>query len=152
MVLDKIENAHLYTSLGEGIAQAFKFITTTDFATAEPGKHEIDGDKVFAFVSEYDTKEITEGITEAHRKHLDVQFVYSGSEVFGYAPLKAQSVTQDYDDEKDLILFKADLSFNKLDAGMFAIFFPDDVHMPGVKLAQDTTSKVKKVVVKVRLT
>jgi len=34
-------------------------------------------------------------------------------------------------------------------AGMFAVFFPDDLHMPGVKA--NGISKVKKIVVKVRV-
>ncbi|PIV18458.1 MAG: hypothetical protein COZ15_03260 [Elusimicrobia bacterium CG_4_10_14_3_um_filter_49_12_50_7] len=37
----------------------------------------------------------------------------------------------------------------KVEAGMFAIFFPDDLHMPGIKSGQ--ISKVKKVAVKIRV-
>ena len=37
----------------------------------------------------------------------------------------------------------------KVEEGMFTIFFPEDLHRPGVKL--DQIAKVKKVVVKVKI-
>ena len=67
----------------------------------------------------------------------------------GYVPLKEQKPPKEYDEEKDFILYKDDPSFVKLDAGMFAILFPGELHMPGIMI--NNPAKVKKVVIKVRV-
>ena len=57
MVIDKIDNYKLYTSLSERIAKAFAYINKTDLLQIDPGKYEIDGDNIFALIQEYDTKD-----------------------------------------------------------------------------------------------
>ena len=47
------------------------------------------------------------------------------------------------------MLFKEPYDIITLKAGMFAIFFPDDLHMPEVTTKK--SSSVKKVVVKVKI-
>lgn len=148
MILDKIENSKLYIGLGERIAKAFEYIHTTDLLQTAVGKYEIDTDDVFAIVQEYDTKQISECKIEAHRKYIDVQYIISGVELMGVSTLTNQNPVV-INEENDYCLYEGDSSLIKLDAGMFTIFFPDDLHMPGIKFNQ--ISKVKKVVVKVRV-
>jgi hypothetical protein len=52
-------------------------------------------------------------------------------------------------EENDIIFYKCETSLVRVDEGMFAIFFPDDIHLPGIRVGE--TSLVKKVVVKVRV-
>jgi YhcH/YjgK/YiaL family protein len=113
------------------------------------GRFEIAVDDVYALVNNYDTKNSGDGNLEAHRKFIDVQYVVSGSELMGYVPLKEQKPFKEYDAEKDFILYKDDPSFVKLDARMFAILFPGELHMPGIMI--NNPAKVKKVVIKVRV-
>ena len=47
------------------------------------------------------------------------------------------------------MLFKESSDLITLKKGMFAIFFPDDIHLPEIKSGK--ISKVKKVVVKVKM-
>lgn len=148
MIVDKIENSELYESLHPRFAKAFAFISKTDFSKLDDGKYEIENDNIFAIVQEYNTKDKKEAKLEAHRKYIDIQYIHSGIELIGVAAFKDQIPTTD-DTEKDLAFYEGDASFIKLEAGMFAIFFPDDLHMPGIKLTQ--SAKVKKVVVKVRM-
>lgn len=42
------------------------------------GRHEIDGDRVFALVQNYTTNPIEGALYEAHRRYSDIQFVFSG--------------------------------------------------------------------------
>jgi YhcH/YjgK/YiaL family protein len=149
MILDKIENAHLYKVLNKRIENAFEYIRETDLKNIKPGKYEIDGENIFALISEYKTKSETEGKLEAHKKYIDVQYVISGEEQMGYVPLNGQQILEPYKEENDIIFFTGDKSFTKVSAGMFAIFFPEDVHMPGIQTGD--SSIVKKLVIKVRV-
>ena len=146
MIIDKIENAGLYYNLGERIKKSFNYITQTNLKNLQPGKYEIDGENIFALVSEYETKLESEGKLEAHRKYIDIQYVISGEELMGYVPLGNQQILEPYKEENDIVFFKGDKSFTKVSAGMFAIFFPEDVHMPGILAGQK--SPVKKLVIK----
>jgi YhcH/YjgK/YiaL family protein len=150
MIIDKIENAHLYKNIGERISKSFDYIKTTDLKNLPAGKYPIDGENIFALVSEYKTKPESEGKLEAHRKYIDVQYVISGEELMGYAPLGTQQIIEPYKEDNDIVFFTGDKSFTKVSAGMFAVFFPEDIHMPGI--ASGKSSSVKKLVIKVRTT
>ena len=148
MVIDKLEHAHRYTAMGEGIAKALKYLQETDLVNIPLGKHVIDGDKLFAIVQEYDTMDAATEQMESHRKYTDVQYVVIGSELVGHSLLSAQQVSKEYSNEEDFMLFadKPDF-FSSFDAGTFMIFFPTDLHMPCIRV--DAPVKVRKVVVKV---
>lgn len=150
MVIDKIENAELYAHLSPLIKKAFRYIRETDFNALEPGKYVIEHDNLFSILMEYDTKDIKDCQLEAHRKYIDVQYMISGSELVGVTPYVSQAVTKAYSDEDDYALFAGDPSLIRFEAGQFAIFFPGDLHMPGLKITE--SAKVKKAVLKVRYT
>jgi len=150
MIIDKIENAHLYKNISERVNKSFEYIRITDLKNLPAGRYPIDGENIFALVSEYKTKSEQEGKLEAHKKYIDVQHVISGEELMGYAPLGGQKVLDPYKEENDIVFYTGDKSFTKVSEGMFAIFFPEDVHMPGI--ASGKSSSVKKLVIKVRTT
>ena len=149
MIVDKIENAGLYKNLGERIQKSFNYIKQTDLKKLKSGRYDIDGDKIFALISEYQTKAESDGKLEAHKKYIDVQFVIEGEELMGYSPLGDQSILEPYKEENDIIFYKGEKVFIKVTEGMFAIFFPEDVHMPGIEVGE--SSAVKKLVIKVRV-
>ena len=149
MIIDKLTNSQFYSGLGERINRAFDYLKNTNFAQMELGKYEIDGDNIFALVNEYITKDESEGKLEAHKKYIDVQFVAKGKELMGYAPLDNQQVIDEYNEQNDITFFSGEKSFTQVDEGMFAIFFPTDIHLPGIKLTEK--SYVKKVVIKVKV-
>ena len=68
MVLDTINNAHLYYGLGPRFVRAFEYLATTDFHALEKGKYEIDGDNLFAIINEYDTIDPSGEQMESHKK------------------------------------------------------------------------------------
>lgn len=149
MIIDKLSNSHLYSGLGERINKAFDYLNKTDFSKTELGKYEIDGDNIFALVNEYNTKNENEGKLESHKKYIDVQFVAKGKELMGFAPLGNQAIIDEYNEKNDITFFSGEKSFTKVDEGMFAIFFPTDIHLPGIKINEK--SYVKKVVIKVKV-
>lgn len=149
MIIDKLSNSALYSGLGERIMQAFNYLQCTNFNGVPPGKYEIDGDNIFAIVAEYQTKDESEGKPESHKKYLDVQYAVKGSELIGYAPLVNQEISELYNEENDIVFYKTKCSFLELSEGMFAIFYPDDIHLPGIKVGEKIL--VKKVVVKIKV-
>jgi biofilm protein TabA len=144
MILDRLDNADLYGGLGTNIAAALDYLRRTDFSQMPVGRHEVDGDRVFAIVQRYRPKPLEQIVWEAHRKYIDVQFVAAGTERMGYVPLgDGLQVRSPYDAEKDAILFDAEGQLLTLSAGEFAVFFPCDVHAPGLatETADDSTQK-----------
>lgn len=147
MIFDSIQNAGLYFKLGDKFEKALQFIVETDFTEVETGRIDIDGDNIFAIVQEYKTKEPEDGKWEAHRNYIDIQYVVSGSEDFGFVNFEYLDIIQPYDEEKDIIFYEGDGDFLQLHEDEFVILFPHEAHMPG--LAIEDSEKVKKVVVKV---
>ena len=149
MIIDKIENADLYKNLGERIKKSIDYIRGTDLKKLQPGRYEIDADNIFALISEYHTKAESEGKLEAHKKYIDVQYVIEGEELIGYTPLGDQEISEPYKEENDIIFYKGEKVFIKVTERMFAIFFPEDVHMPGIQV--EKKSPVRKLVIKVKV-
>jgi YhcH/YjgK/YiaL family protein len=149
MIIDRIENSGLYLNLGNRIAKALKYLNSTDLSGIKPGRYEVEDDNIYAIVNEYKTKDAKDCVLEAHRKFIDIQYIYSGVELAGVTSLINQIPVEEYDETRDCVFFNEETSFVKMTAGMFAVFFPGDLHMPGVKA--DSISEVKKVVIKVRI-
>jgi YhcH/YjgK/YiaL family protein len=149
MIVDKTDNLKLYAHLGSKFQKAFTFITDPELMLLDNGKYEIDGDNIFALVSQYKTKDESDGKLEAHRKYIDIQFIAKGTELIGYAQFRNQEVISEYNEVKDIAFFKGDKSFIKMEQGMFAVLFPYELHMPGIK--SSFYEDVKKVVIKVKV-
>ncbi|MCX7798595.1 MAG: YhcH/YjgK/YiaL family protein [Melioribacter sp.] len=149
MIFDQLKNANLYFPLSKRIQTAFEYLLNTNFETLEAGKYEIDGENIYAVIQNYDTKPITAGKWEAHKKYIDIQYIVSGKEKMGYSNPTKMIVTEEYNEEKDVMFLKGDGNFLIAEAGHFAVFFPTDVHMPGI--AVNLSTPIKKVVVKVRV-
>ena len=150
MILDKIENLGLYKGMSDSIAEALENLKKTDYFGYSPGKYAIKGEDIFAVISEYKTTEPEKRQLEGHKKHIDLQLLLDGHEWIGYAPLKGQKITTAYNEETDFLFYSGDSSFFRFEKGMFAIFFPDDLHMPGIGL-NNHFSAVKKVVIKIKI-
>jgi YhcH/YjgK/YiaL family protein len=149
LIVDKLKNSGLYRGLGRGFAAAFDWLAANDAASMTPGRHTIEGDDLYAIVMEYTTKPRSEGVWEAHRRYADVQVILHGVERMGYAHLADLAVTKPYDAQKDAEMLAGDGDFLVVCQGMFAVFMPEDAHMPGQAVAEPAA--VKKVVVKVRM-
>lgn len=147
MVTDCLTQAALYRPLSSRIAAAFDYVTTTDFTVLTDGRHDVDGDRIFALVQRYTTKPRAEGRWEAHRRHIDLQVVVRGAERIGYVSLD-QLDAEPYDEAKDLLWLSGDAGQTiAVPAGHFMLLWPGDAHMPGIEY--DGAGDVLKVVVKI---
>lgn len=131
--------------------KAFKFLKDNDLSKLELKRYDIDGDNIFATVSEYISKNEESAQFEAHRKYIDIQYVVSGKELINIAPLASvKEVLTPYDASKDIeFVTVSKLIYLKASPSDFFIFFPGDAHRPGLKDGEN--SPVRKVVVKVKV-
>ena len=149
MIIDRIENAALYMGLGAGINRAFEYIKHNDLKLINVGRYEIIKDMVDMIVMDSEQKNTDRVRMEAHRGNIDVQYWVSGSELMGYAPLQWQELLEPFDEVQDFGNYSAEASFTRLEPGMFAIYFPTDLH---TAIADEKcTTGVRKVVFKVRV-
>lgn len=151
MIFDKISNAAKYKGISTGLDRALEYLQKEDFSKLQTGTYELDGDKMFAVCSEYETKDISEIRTEAHKKYIDVQYIVSGIEKMYTSEISGLKQLVEYDAYNDITFFenKPECEFTAK-KGCFAVFFPWDAHIPCVNDGNKSV-KVKKVVVKVHV-
>jgi YhcH/YjgK/YiaL family protein len=147
VILDQLDHAEMYHRLGSRYAAAFEYLRATDFAALEDGRHDVRGDEIFAIVASYQTKPHENGLWEAHRRYVDIHCMIKGAERVGVSPISAMHVDVPYDAQKDAELFTGEGQFIVIAPGDFALLMPQDVHMPGLVLAEPM--QVRKVVMKV---
>ena len=157
MIYDKIDNLETYAGISEDIRIGLEFLRDARPDMAN-GVYQLNP-RVKAIVSEYETKPQNENGFEAHRQYIDIQYTLKGQERVACLPIEKLTETKPYSEEGDCALYSAvtihqpsnlshQPSYLILQPGYFAIFFPQDGHMPG--LCATTPEPVKKVVVKVR--
>jgi YhcH/YjgK/YiaL family protein len=151
MILDTLSRWRQYGALSSRFEPAFAFLQqVTD--SSRIGRHEIAGEDIFALVQQHQTRPIRERQYESHRTYIDVQYILRGCEHMVWAPLALlTNVTMPYDATQDAALYGLIPEGVSLPvrAGQFAIFFPDDGHIPSC--VWDEPAEVLKVVVKVRV-
>lgn len=152
MVLDNVKNSNLYLNLNDKFKAAFDFIDKAASENYDVGKYEINGQELYANIDEYNTKLAVNGKFEGHKKYIDIQYVVSGVEAMKVADIK-NMVANPQDNTPNDCTFYEDSELASViivEQGNFAIFYPNDIHMPGLAL-NDAPSKVKKIVVKVKI-
>jgi biofilm protein TabA len=131
--------------------KAFAFLRDTRLETLTPGRVDLEGTNAYASVTEGPTKALEATKWEAHRKYIDLQYVITGKEQMGIAPLSKARVTEAYDEAKDVLFGEvptAESKFYVAQPGTFFLFFPKDAHRPAVKA--DGSDTDKKVVIKIK--
>jgi YhcH/YjgK/YiaL family protein len=146
MVIDILENAHRYLALHRGFAKAFEFLRRPDIKELPVGKYEIDGDCVYAMVVKDNGRRKEDALLETHEKYIDIQLVIAGTDDMGWKPKSlCKKPAGEYDQKNDEQIFMDEPdAWLSTKSGAFAIFFPEDAHMPLI-----SSGKIHKVVVKV---
>ena len=146
MIIDRLQNADRYSPLHAGFADGFAFLRSADLARLPDGRHEIDGERLFAIMSRDRGRGREQSLLEAHRRYIDVQFVIGGEDCIGWSPISdCRRVSSPYDAERDLeLFFERPATWLAVGPGTFAVFYPEDAHAP---LA--TRGGIHKAVVKV---
>lgn len=146
MIIDKIENIGMYASVNPLFAQAIEFLKSTDLNAHELGKVVLKEGELFVNFAAARPKTKDDAKIETHNNFIDIQIPLTGTELMGYMPRTDLAETE-YNAEKDVTFYPGHATdYLTVKPGMFAIFFPEDAHAPGV-----TEVELKKVIVKVRV-
>lgn len=127
--------------------KAFAFLKSTNFDTISPGKYFIDGQSVFATVTQAPSKKFENAAWESHRRYVDLQLVINGKEKIGVAPVATATVIKPYDPSKDIAYYATEGNYYLATPGTFFLFFPTDAHRPNIQV--EGYDVVKKLVIKV---
>lgn len=145
--IDQQEFARHYHANKSYWDKAFAYLKQTDLATVKPGRYPIDGENVYASITEAPTRELDSSKFEAHQTYVDLQYVIKGKEQIGVAPLSSLTVINAYDPSKDIGFQLGEGKYYDAQPGTFFIFFPKNAHRPSLKVKGHEI--VKKLVVKV---
>ena len=149
MILDNLCNFEMYRCLGEHFATAVDYVREHDLKELPLGRTYIDGDNVFAIVSEKELTQVPQ-VWEAHRKYADIQLILEGHEVIGWYPRHLLEQPLEFPTEKDNAAVQGLTGMMaELSAGDFMIAFPQDIHLPNCPSEKGSHSQ--KVILKIRL-
>jgi YhcH/YjgK/YiaL family protein len=151
MIRDELADAGRYTGLHPLLAEGLRAAGGRDWSRENDGRIPLGHDAVWAQVQRYQTRAAAGGAGrwEAHRACADIQLLAAGSELIGFAPAGPLVEAVPYDAAKDVEFFRGTGECMTLRAGVFAVFFPGEPHLPC--LADGEPAGVIKVVIKVRL-
>jgi len=129
---------------------ALQHLRETDYTPVATGRYPIDGERMFALVQDPMTQAWETGFPEFHARHIDVQCLLIGEEALGYLPADPDLIPHDDRLAERDIAFVAQQALETrivLTPGMYAIFFPGELHRPCRAVGQ--SMQIKKVVIKI---
>jgi YhcH/YjgK/YiaL family protein len=146
MILDSIEYAAKYETISPAFQAAMRFLAEHRYGGLTEDRYTV-SDDVYALVKRYDTKAAENCKYEGHRDYIDIQYVVSGKECIGWAPLPDMK-EKEYIESKDQYIMLGEGTLVPLRAQQFMILFHDDIHMPCV--VWERSEPVEKIIMKIR--
>ncbi|EML2681610.1 MULTISPECIES: YhcH/YjgK/YiaL family protein [Klebsiella] len=135
------------------IRQALAFLAEQDFQDFAPGKIDLIPDRLFCLLQEMDSVPFTEARPESHRQFIDIQYLISGHERMGVSRVESSlhTVVDDRTPQQDIMFWRVEEAETQvtLTPGMFAIFFPEDIHRPCCHPLGGGVSHLRKAVIKI---
>ncbi len=150
MIVTTLQDSARYRGLSANLDKAISWLASGVHESLPEGRHEIDGDKVFALVSGYETKPRDICKYETHKAYIDVQVAIAGIEEVEVTTMADMDVIAPY--KPDVAHWKLGRGRNvhriSLEPGVVLVVYPEDVHKPGIS-PDGTPRPMRKVVVKV---
>lgn len=150
MIFSKLNGGDDFSGYAKAIQKALTFLKETDIMALELGRHELDGDKMFANIMDMTTHPFEGSHPEVHQKYIDLMYWPEGGERIGVAPYLGTEAVYEAHPENDIALLEAveDESILTAKAGFFGLFFPWDAHRPALMLG-DAPATSRKCVIKI---
>ena len=152
MIYDILSNAEQYAALNADIANVLEAAKVYTPENYPGGKIQLDGDRVYMNLANYDTRSPENASMEAHRRYIDVMIMVEGSETIYVKDVnRLKNITKPYDASIDALLadLDADTTAIRMEPGNFVVLFPQDAHAPSCH--GSAPCQVKKIIGKVRV-
>lgn len=151
MIFGKLDEPGSYAFLCQHPTWLEAFSWIRRFATAQPeGIVEPSQERMYASRHRYDTKPREDCRYESHRVYVDLQYCLSGGEIIEWCPVRSLRIRHEYNPEKDVTHYHLPAQPEAslvMSAGSFAVFFPEDGHLP--KVSDGRNPQVSKLVIKI---
>ena len=126
----------------------------SQISSLQPGETRrvsVNGDALYLLIQCYKTRRRIEGRFEAHARHADLQFLWSGRECIEIRDVRAFQSVPAYDGSGNAYFPMGDKVHSRvlLQAGEVAVLLPQDAHAPCLSLDDEEETLVRKIVVKV---
>ena len=126
MIVDRIENAHLYYGIAPHIDAALRFLQEGNLDNI--AQLSIDNGNVKISCTEYTTRSCEQCKKENHRKFADIHVCLEGVDVLGYNSLREMTPITQYNPETDKQFYDGPMNYIRMLPGMFALTLTEDVH------------------------
>lgn len=147
MIYDQLARCSTYKGISNELDRALDLMGSLDNLSLKPGKNIVDKDIYIMFLL-YDTLEERSGAFEYHKQFIDIQLLLKGEEYICYSSLSVPEGEGAFDLDNDCGLFSltdgCDVLFKP---GNFSIFFPGELHAPGIAVSESRS--VEKIIIKV---
>src|SRR5690349_8351604 len=132
MIIDAGSFCHDYRSLHPLFERALRYLADTDLRRLAPGRHPVEGDRLYLSIDHVQGRGRDASRLEAHRRYIDIQYTIEGDEEIGWMPIASCGpMAGTFDDNRDVGFFeKRPTSWLAVPEGTFAVFFPQDAHAP----------------------
>ena len=146
MILDTMDRLRLYRGLSPNLDFAIDSLQHLALDRMDIGEHDLLGDRVRLRLTETTLGETS--LWEAHQKHIDLQLILKNRETICWAPVESIAGFGEYRGGLDVMTSDDPQPGTALALrpGMFAIFFPEDAHRPGLGAGTG-----RKAVIKIRV-
>jgi YhcH/YjgK/YiaL family protein len=160
MIADTLAHLERYRGLDPRLDRGLEALRRLAARPPEAdGRHELEGEELYASLSTYETGEPAAKPFEAHRRYVDIQAVLAGQELLYWAPLAGLAERRAYSAAEDIAFFQDPAGGGAgllLEPGSFVLLFPQDAHKPGCRVAGGSGGtggggQVRKLVLKVRV-
>lgn len=103
----------------------------------------------FVLGQAYITKNKEDCLYESHKTYIDIQYMFEGDEIMEVENVNNLTITTEYNPDLDYAKHaqSKDASVLKIKENELAIFYPNDAHMPCIKI--DENKKIIKAVFKI---
>ena len=131
MLVGNINDAKQFIADNPNMAEAIKYLQSSDLEALQTGIHKIDGDRLYVNMVRADGLG-EKAVLETHERYADVHFTISGQERIGFRDkANCKQSRNGYHREKDYELFDDNIEkWVPVPSGAFAVFFPEDAHAP----------------------
>jgi biofilm protein TabA len=146
---DQLEFAKLYHANKAGWDKALVFMRLHNPDSLKVGKYIIDGENVFADITDNPSSELKDAKWHSHRLYCDIIYVIKGKEITGLAPITGAPIRIPFNGKGDSQFYDPDMkgTYYGSSPDTFFILLPTDVHRPFIRV--EGCNYVKRIRIKI---
>ena len=148
MILASLADSARYEQLHPLFKTAFDFIKSNHLLEREPGRIDLDGNRLFINNVKTNLIKREKQALEIHKKYIDIHIPLDKTEIIGWKSLSdLNQPREEFDTENDFALFdEPATNYIEVHPGEFLIVFPEDAHAPVIG-----EGALRKLIVKIEL-